>query len=147
VRDFESEAPAHGRGQSATEPGIEAGAISGNHRQDRPLNRGGDRPWIQPWSGASPLHAGQRWHPARLIRHQYFAVVGGAVRAGYDRDRWLTSKQALAPGGGVRKCEHATTVARADRFTPKSKQDAATGEDDSLRFPRSGGARLRHLDQ
>jgi antirestriction protein ArdC len=54
---------------------------------------------------------------------------------GYDRNRWLTFKQALALGGNVRKGEHGTSVVYADRFTPKKDDgaDQAGSEDEARR--------------
>jgi hypothetical protein len=51
------------------------------------------------------------------------------LRDAYDRNKWLTFKQAIAIGGAVRKGEKGTTAVYADSFIPKKEQEAASQGD------------------
>jgi antirestriction protein ArdC len=56
---------------------------------------------------------------------------GAVIEHGFPRQNWLTSRQALALGGNVRKGERGTTVLYADRFVPEDEKERArdTGEE------------------
>jgi antirestriction protein ArdC len=73
-------------------------------------------PWVQPWgkTGTGP----------GLPRN-------AVIEQGWPSQSWLTFRQAVEAGGGVRKGERGTTVVYADRFTPEAEKARAieTGGD------------------
>jgi len=91
-------------------------------------------PWAQPWAGGLALSM-----PVNATTHRCYSGINilllwdALFQRGYDRNRWLTFKQALSVGGTVRKGEHGTTVVFADRFTPKGEQEAPSGKDGEAR--------------
>jgi len=91
-------------------------------------------PWVQPWAGGPALSM-----PVNVTTHRGYSGINilllwdALFQRGFDRNRWLTFKQALVVGGNVRKGEHGTTVVFADRFTPKGEQEAPTGKDGEAR--------------
>jgi len=94
----------------------------------------GTLPWAQPWAGGPALSM-----PVNASTHRGYSGINilllwdALFARDYDRNRWLTFRQALALGGSVRKGEHGTTVVYADRFTPKAKHDAPSSADDNPR--------------
>ncbi len=96
----------------------------------------GTIPWVQPWAGGPALSM-----PVNASTDNTYSGINvlllwdALFTRGYDRNRWLTFKQALALGGNVRKGEHGTTVVYADRFTPKNGDGAehTEGEDENSR--------------
>jgi len=95
---------------------------------------GGILPWVQPWAGGPALSM-----PVNATTHRGYSGINilllwdALFQRGYDRNRWLTFKQALFVGGNVRKGEHGTTVVFADRFTPKGEQETPSGKDGEAR--------------
>jgi antirestriction protein ArdC len=95
---------------------------------------GGILPWVQPWAGGPALSM-----PVNATTHRGYSGINilllwdALFQRGYDRNRWLTFKQALSVGGNVRKAERGTTVVFADRFTPKGEQEAPSGKDGEAR--------------
>lgn len=86
----------------------------------------GRLPWVRPWttSGATALpcnaQTGNDYSGVNVI---LLWLTGGVM--GYETQRWVTFKQALALGGAVRKGEKGTTVVYADRFIPKKERERA----------------------
>jgi antirestriction protein ArdC len=90
----------------------------------------GTIPWVQPWAGGPALSMPCNASTRRGYSGINVLLLWDALFArGYDRNGWLTFKQALALGGAVRKGERGTTVVYADRFIPRKKSEAASGED------------------
>jgi antirestriction protein ArdC len=96
-------------------------------------------PWVQPWAGGPALSL-----PVNATTHRGYSGINilllwdALFQRGYDRNRWLTFKQALSVGANVRKGEHGTTVVFADRFTPKSEQgpkDASSKDGEARSIP------------
>jgi antirestriction protein ArdC len=91
-------------------------------------------PWAQPWAGGPALSM-----PVNATTHRSYSGINilllwdALFQRGFDRNRWLTFKQALSVGGNVRKGEHGTTVVFADRFTPKGEQEAPSGKEGEAR--------------
>jgi len=81
-------------------------------------------PWVQPWSAAA-AYAGL---PRNAVTGRTYSGInvlilwGAAIARGYSGQGWLTFRQALAAGGGVRKGERGTTVCYADRFVPRETE-------------------------
>jgi len=92
-------------------------------------------PWVQPWGTAAaraPLGLPQNASTHRSYSGINVLLLWGAViEHGFSGQSWLTFRQALSLGGGVRKGEHGTTVVYADRFVPEDekRRAAETGED------------------
>jgi antirestriction protein ArdC len=90
----------------------------------------GRMPWVQPWDSAGcgcamPHNAGTgRPYSGINVLILWSAVIEG----GFSSQRWLTYRQAQAIGGNVRRGEKGTTVCYADRFTPRSEEEAAESE-------------------
>jgi antirestriction protein ArdC len=93
----------------------------------------GVRPWQRPWS-ASHME-GRVTLP---LRHNGVAYRGvnvlslwmTAVAKGYRAPVWMTFKQAIDLGGGVRKGEKGSLTVYADTIT-RHETDAATGEENA----------------
>lgn len=91
----------------------------------------GVRPWQRPWD-ASHMEG----RVALPLRHNGVAYRGvnilslwmTAVAKGYRAPVWMTFKQAIDLGGGVRKGEKGSLTVYADSITRK-ETDAATGEE------------------
>jgi antirestriction protein ArdC len=95
---------------------------------------GGTIPWVQPWAGGPALSMPTNASTSRGYSGINILLLWDALFArSYDRNKWLTFKQALALGGSVRKGEHGTTVVYADRFIPKKGQEPSNGENDNPR--------------
>ena len=98
----------------------------------------GTIPWVQPWAGGPALSLPRNASTERAYSGVNILLLWDALFArGYDRNSWLTFKQALALGGAVRKGERGTTVVYADRFIPKSGKDAAATGGENTNSPRS----------
>jgi antirestriction protein ArdC len=91
-------------------------------------------PWVQPWAGGSalslPKNASTRKHYSGV---NILLLWDALFTRGYERNQWLTFKQALSLGGAVRKGEKGTTAVYADSFVPKKEQAAASGDDEPRR--------------
>lgn len=98
-------------------------------------------PWVQPWSGSGgaalsiPKNASTR----KAYSGVNILLLWDALFArGFERNQWLTFKQALSLGGAVRKGQIGTTAVYADSFVPKAEQARAEakvgGEDEPRRI-------------
>jgi antirestriction protein ArdC len=99
-------------------------------------------PWVQPWAGSgggaggAALSIPKNASTARGYSGINILLLWDALFAnGYERNQWLTFKQALSLGGAVRKGEKGTTAVYADSFVPKADQAAASGNDEPRRVP------------
>jgi antirestriction protein ArdC len=89
-------------------------------------------PWVQPWAGGPALSLPKNASTKKSYSGVNILLLWDALFArGFERNQWLTFKQALALGGAVRKGETGTTAVYADSFVPKKEQEAASasGED------------------
>lgn len=92
-------------------------------------------PWLQPWGTAAakaPLAMPKNARTGRFYSGINVLILWGSViEHGFPVQGWLTFRQALGLGGNVRKGEHGTTVAYADRFIPDDEKKRAreTGEE------------------
>jgi antirestriction protein ArdC len=92
-------------------------------------------PWVQPWrtvAANAPLALPKNASTERRYSGINVLILWGAViERGFSGQSWLTFRQALSLGGGVRKGERGTTVVYADRFVPNDEKKRAieTGED------------------
>lgn len=84
-------------------------------------------PWVQPWGKANALlglpqngSTGRRYSGINIL-----ILWGAVIEAGFAEQAWVTFRQALALGGGVRKGERGTTVVFANRFVPKNADGGA----------------------
>jgi antirestriction protein ArdC len=82
----------------------------------------GRLPWVQPW-GSSGVRASLGMPKNAATGRTYSGVNvlilwSAVVEHGFSNQSWLTFRQALAPGGHVRKGERGTTIVYADRFVP-----------------------------
>jgi antirestriction protein ArdC len=91
----------------------------------------GVRPWLRPWSASHmegrvvfPLrHTGVPYRGVNILN-----LWMAAVAKGYRAPIWMTFKQAIDLGGGVRKGEKGSLTVYADTIT-RMETDAATGEE------------------
>jgi len=91
-------------------------------------------PWVQPWAGGSALSLPKNASTRKHYSGVNILLLWDALFArGYERNQWLTFKQALSLGGAVRKGEKGTTAVYADSFVPKKEQAAASGDDEPRR--------------
>jgi antirestriction protein ArdC len=87
-------------------------------------------PWVQPWASTSPLTLPKNAHTGKPYSGVNILLLWDALFArGFDRNQWLTFKQALFLGGTVRKGEKGTLAVYADSFVPKKGQDTANRAD------------------
>jgi len=96
----------------------------------------GRLPWVQPWGSAAAAGLGPSLPRNASTARPYSGVNililwGAVIEHGFPSQGWLTFKQAIDAGGGVRKGERGTTVVYADRFTPEAEKAKAraTGAD------------------
>ncbi|MBZ9660851.1 ssDNA-binding domain-containing protein [Mesorhizobium sp. ESP-6-4] len=80
----------------------------------------GIRPWMQPWQSSNA--SGRVTRPLRHNGLPYngmnvLLLWSEAVARGFSSPMWMTFKQALELGGGVRKGETGSVVVFASRFT------------------------------
>lgn len=97
----------------------------------------GVRPWHQPWASGHP--AGPVSRPLRSTGQPYRGVNVivlwlAAFERGYTSPYWLTFRQAVELGGGVRKGEKGTRVVYANTFE-KAGRDEESGEEFTERIP------------
>ncbi len=90
----------------------------------------GTRPWAKPWN-AEHL-AGRITRPLRASGKPYRGINivmlwMAASLKGYSAPIWMTYRQAAELGGQVRKGEHGTAVAYADKF--RKTETADSGEE------------------
>ena len=110
--------------------------------------RRGVRPWVKPWS-AEHL-AGRITRPLRHNLEPYNGINilllwAEAVAKGYAAPIWMTFRQALALGGGVRKGEHGATVVYADRL--RRTETDAEGADVEREIPFLKAYTVFNVDQ
>ena len=80
-------------------------------------------PWVQPWAGGSALSLPKNASTRKRYSGVNILLLWDALFArGFERNQWLTFKQALSLGGAVRKGEKGTTAVYADSFVPKKEQ-------------------------
>ena len=104
-------------------------------------------PWVQPWAGGSALSLPKNASTAKSYSGVNILLLWDALFArGYDRNKWLTFKQAIAIGGAVRKGEKGTTAVYADSFVPKKEQEAASQRDGEPRRVERVGLLLPRVD-
>lgn len=90
----------------------------------------GVRPWVQPWRASN-----MEGRITRPLRHNGLPYSGmnvlllwsEAIARGFSSPMWMTFKQALELGAGVRKGEFGAIVVFASRFS-KSESDGRGGE-------------------
>jgi antirestriction protein ArdC len=81
-------------------------------------------PWVQPWSNV----AAQPCLPRNAASGRPYSGINvlilwsEAIARGYSGQGWLTFRQALSCGGGVRKGERGVTICYADRFVPRETE-------------------------
>jgi antirestriction protein ArdC len=97
----------------------------------------GVRPWAKPWS-AEHL-AGRICRPLRHTGEPYKGVNvlllwSEAVARGYAAPWWMTFRQAIALGAGVRKGEHGCTVVYANRIEPPDTGGDSDAAERSIPF-------------
>ena len=91
-------------------------------------------PWVQPWAGGSALSIPKNASTRKGYSGVNILLLWDALFArGFERNQWLTFKQALSLGGAVRKGEKGTTAVYADSFVPKKEQEAAAASGDDAR--------------
>uniref|UniRef100_A0A9E8A1K3 Zincin-like metallopeptidase domain-containing protein n=1 Tax=Bosea sp. NBC_00436 TaxID=2969620 RepID=A0A9E8A1K3_9HYPH len=96
----------------------------------------GVRPWMQPWRARNAIG-----RVTRPLRHNGLPYAGmnvlllwsEAMARGFASPVWMTFKQAIELGGGVRKGESGTTVVFASRFT--KTEVGSSGEEFDREIP------------
>ncbi|MCJ8159717.1 ArdC family protein [Sphingomonas sp. LaA6.9] len=95
----------------------------------------GRLPWVQPWNAGEAIC--DLPHNAGTLRHysgiNVLILWHACTEAGWQSQRWLTYRQALALGGHVRRGEQGTSVCYADKFVPRDEQTRASQEGDEAR--------------
>jgi antirestriction protein ArdC len=93
-------------------------------------------PWVQPWQaddaaiGIPRNAATGRSYSGINVLILWNALFG----QGYETQRWLTYRQAMALGGSVRKGESGTSICYADSFVPKG-EDGVSADGEPRRIP------------
>lgn len=95
----------------------------------------GTLPWVKPWDdGRAPLGLPRNAGTDRRYSGINVLILWHTLfERGYQSQRWLTYRQAVAMGGHVRKGEQGTTVCYADKFTPKGGEEAREPDGDNPR--------------
>jgi antirestriction protein ArdC len=109
----------------------------------------GVRPWHQPWS-ASHMEG----RVALPLRHNGVAYRGvniitlwmASLAKGYRAPIWMTFKQAIDLGGGVRKGEKGSLTVYADTIT-RTETDAQTGEENPQEIHYMKGYTVFNVEQ
>jgi antirestriction protein ArdC len=109
----------------------------------------GVRPWQRPWSESH-----MEGRVALPLRHNGVAYRGvnilslwmTAVAKGYRAPVWMTFKQAIDLGGGVRKGEKGSLTVYADKITRK-ETDALSGEESETAIPFMKGYTVFNVEQ
>jgi antirestriction protein ArdC len=109
----------------------------------------GVRPWQRPWNAAN-----MEGRVTLPLRHNGIAYRGvnvinlwiTAFAKGYRAPIWMTFKQAIDLGGGVRKGEKGALTVYADRIT-RTETDAATGEESEHAIPFLKGYTVFNVEQ
>jgi antirestriction protein ArdC len=90
-------------------------------------------PWVQPWgkTGTGPGLPRNALTARSYSGVNVLILWGAVIEQGWPSQSWLTFRQAIEAGGGVRKGERGTTVVYADRFIPEAERARAveTGGD------------------
>ena len=105
--------------------------------------RQGIRPWMRPWGdGETGAHEGGGM-PLRVTGAPYgginvLVLWSASAAKGYKSPTWMTFKQAVDLGGGVRKGEKGEKVVYASKFTKKTvDQDTGLEVERDLAFHRT----------
>jgi antirestriction protein ArdC len=109
----------------------------------------GVRPWQRPWSASHmdgrvllPLrHNGIAYRGVNVL-----ALWMAALAKGYRAPIWMTFKQTIDLGGGVRKGEKGSLTVYADTIT-RAKTDAKTGEETEAAIPFMKGYTVFNVEQ
>lgn len=109
----------------------------------------GVRPWLKPWSAAHMdgrvtlprRHNGKPYRGVNIL-----TLWMASLACGYSAPIFMTFKQALDLGGGVRKGEKGNLVVYADQIT-RHGTDAATGEDTAQCFRFMKGYTVFNVEQ
>jgi antirestriction protein ArdC len=109
----------------------------------------GVRPWHQPWSASHmdgrvvlPLrHNGVAYRGINVI-----ALWMTAIAKGYHAPIWMTFKQAIDLGGGVRKGEKGSLTVFADKIT-RTDVNSATGEESPVEIHYTKGYKVFNVEQ
>lgn len=102
-------------------------------------------PWAQPWLSAkgaargeaATIAAGLPKNVATGAQYSGINILllwGAAIENGFDRQLWLTFKQARSLGGSVMKGERGSMVVYADKFIPKDEQKRVAKEGGEASF-------------
>ena len=92
----------------------------------------GTRPWSKSWNGSSAPSIPLRSTGVPYRGINVLTLWVAAMAKGYSSPHWLTFKQAIALGGGVRKGEKGSTVVYANKIVvddAKGDQAGERGED------------------
>ncbi|MBZ9823385.1 ArdC family protein [Mesorhizobium sp. CA4] len=97
----------------------------------------GIRPWMQPWQSSNA--SGRVTRPLRHNGLPYngmnvLLLWSEAVARGFSSPMWMTFKQALELGGGVRKGETGSVVVFASRFTRTETENQGEEIDREIPF-------------
>jgi antirestriction protein ArdC len=109
----------------------------------------GVRPWHQPWNAGHlqdrvvlPLrHNGIPYRGVNVI-----SLWMTAIAKGYSTPIWMTFKQAIDLGGGVRKGEKGSLTVYADRIT-RTERDETTGDETETAIPFMKGYTVFNCEQ
>ena len=109
----------------------------------------GVRPWHRPWKAANmegrvllPLrHNGAPYRGVNIL-----SLWMQAIEKGYASPRWMTFKQAIDLGGGVRKGEKGTLTVYADSLK-RSEIDDRTGEETTAEIHYMKGYSVFNVEQ
>lgn len=86
----------------------------------------GTRPWSKSWNGSTAPNIPLRSTGVPYRGVNVLTLWVAAMTKGYARPHWLTFKQAIALGGGVRKGEKGSTVVYANKI--EVSDDKGSGE-------------------
>jgi antirestriction protein ArdC len=109
----------------------------------------GIRPWTKPWNAEHT--AGRITRPLRANGIPYRGINilmlwSEALEKGFEAPTWMTFKQALELGAGVRKGERGSLVVYASKLS-RTETDAETGEESERAIPFIKGYTVFNVDQ
>lgn len=109
----------------------------------------GVRPWQRPWSAShmdSRVVLPRRHNGIPYRGVNILSLWMEAITKGFTAPVWMTFKQAIDLGGGVRKGEKGSLTVYADRIT-RTEKDAATGEESTSAIPFLKGYTVFNVEQ